>query len=80
MEYPQLITPVEGQVYHNRCGSDYLCERRYGDADACMVRIPDGWTCVAHRIRQYTDGTIEWDSSTGGYWPRRPKYTGRAEE
>ena len=69
MEYPRLIAPVEGVVYHNRNGSDYRCERRMGGVNARMVRIPDGWRCMAHGVRQYEDGTIEWDYSTDGHWP-----------
>lgn len=70
MEHPKLIAPMEGKVYRNRCGSDYRCESRRGGVDAYMVRIPDGWTCLAHGVRQYEDGTIEWDYSTDGHWPR----------
>ena len=69
MEYPKLITPVEGVVYHNRSGFDCRCESCRDSMTALMVRIPDGWTCLAHGVRQYQDGTIEWDYSTGGHWP-----------
>lgn len=70
MEYPKLIEPQAGVVYHNRCGSDYICDSCYGGTNAIMVRIPDSWTCIAHGVRQYADGTIEWDYSTEGHWPR----------
>lgn len=63
MEYPKLSKPKEGVVYHNRCGSDFLCKSNYTGMRSSMVRITDGWTCVAHGIRQYEDGTIEWDYS-----------------
>lgn len=77
MEYPKLIEPQEGEIYHNRCGSDYLCKSSYGTLGARMVRIPDGWTCKAHGVRQYADGTIEWDFSTEGHWPQVNIYCGR---
>ncbi len=64
MDYPKLIKPKEGSVYHNRCGSDFLCKSSYDSIGALMVRITDKWSCYAHGIRQYADGTIEWDYST----------------
>lgn len=73
-EYPQLIDLETGKVYLNHNGSTYLCTRRIDAETAVMVRQSDGWTLVAHRTRQYKDGTIEWDHSTDGHWPGgRPK-------
>ena len=69
MEYPQLIDPAAGRSYLNRNGRTYRCVRRIDSETAVMVRELDGWTLVAHRVRQYTDGTIEWDQSTDGHWP-----------
>lgn len=68
-EYPVLVDPEEGKTYRNRNGCTYVCTRRIDAETAVMVRDLDGWTVTAHRVRQYTDGTIEWDHSTGGYWP-----------
>lgn len=70
-EYPKLITPVVGQVYHNRGGFDCRCESVLDVGEAVMVRVSDSWTVVAHGVRQYTNGDIEWDQSTGGHWPLR---------
>ena len=69
MEYPQLIDPVAGRNYLNHNGRTYRCVRRIDAETAVMVREPDGWTLIAHHIRQYTNGTIEWDHSTDGHWP-----------
>ena len=68
-EYPVLVDPEEGKTYRNRNGCTYVCTRRIDAETAVMVRELDGWTLVAHRVRQFEDGTIEWDYSTGGYWP-----------
>ena len=71
MEYPALITPVVGAVYHNRCGFDYRCVKLTSDGNAVMVRLSDDWTLVAHGVRQFDNGDIEWDWSSGGHWPPR---------
>lgn len=68
-EYPVLIDPEAGKTYLNHNGSTYLCTRRIDAETAVMVRQSDGWTLVAHRTRQFEDGTIEWDHSTDGHWP-----------
>lgn len=69
MEYPQLIDPEAGKVYLNHNGCTYYCIKRIDAETAVMVQQSDSWTLVAHRIRQYTDGRIEWDHSTDGHWP-----------
>lgn len=69
MIYPELITPVVGQTYHNRAGGDYRCTQVLDSERAVMVRHHDCWTLVAHGVRQYPDGDIEWDWSSGGHWP-----------
>ena len=69
MTYPDLITPVVGQVYHNRGGSDYRCTEVLEGDRAVMVRLSDNWTLVALSVRQYPSGDIEWDCSSGGHWP-----------
>lgn len=62
------ITPIVGQTYRNRNGRDYLCTAVYSGGRAAMKRTTDGWTLVAIGIRQYRDGSIEWDYSIGGCW------------
>lgn len=69
MEYPKLITPEEGQEYMNHNGQAYRCIEVLDAETAVLERLSDKWTLIAHRTRQYTDGTIEWDQSTGGHWP-----------
>lgn len=59
---------IVGAVYRNRNGSDYRCLEVYGGL-ACMERVTDRWTLIAHGVRQYANGTIEWDYSSGGRWP-----------
>lgn len=58
-----------GKVYRNRCGDDYLCKSVKEDSSAILERLSDRWTLVAHGAGLYPDGTIEWDYSTGGFWP-----------
>lgn len=53
-----------GKVYLNRNGKCYLCKSVDGEK-ATMERTTDLWTLVAHGIRLYEDGTIEWAYSTG---------------
>lgn len=36
--------------------------------DAVVRNIKSNWTCVAHGIHIYEDGTIDWDYSTGGHF------------
>jgi len=33
---------------------------------AVLQNAESGWTFVAHNCRQYADGKIDWDYSTGG--------------
>ena len=75
-KYPLLIDPVEGMVYLNNNGSTYRCTRRIDSETAVMVRETDGWTLIAHRVRRLENGSIEWDHSTGGHWPRGIPRTG----
>lgn len=67
MKYPELITPVVGQVYTNHNGQQYRCTRRINNERYIMERLSDHWTLTAVRVRQYEDGTIEWDHSVGGH-------------
>lgn len=62
------ITPIVGQVYHNRNGYDYKCTAAYSGGRAAMRRVKDGWTLVAVGVRQHEDGAIEWDYSLAGCW------------
>ena len=67
-EYPIRITPQILEIYTNRNGDKYVCQDNR--SVAVMRRVKDGWTLKAHGVRQYPDGTIEWDYSTDGHWDR----------
>ncbi|MBD5170059.1 MAG: hypothetical protein HDT20_08095 [Oscillibacter sp.] len=69
-KYPDLITPEVGKVYLNHNGQRYRCTDIITPERATMERLSDGWTLIAVRTRQYEDGTIEWDHSLDGHWPR----------
>lgn len=58
-----------GKIYRNRNGKWYLC-KSIDKGKATMERTTDHWTLVAHGIRRYEDGTIEWNYSTGGHWKK----------
>ena len=73
MEYPKLITPVEGREYRNRNGDVYRCLQVIDPEHAVMERRSDSWTLTACCTRQYGDGTIEWDGSINCYWPPKEK-------
>lgn len=69
------ITPIVNQTYTNRNGSEYRCTSvaeaiRPCETTALFTRVRDGWSLQAAGILQYDDGTIEWNYSTGGHWPR----------
>ncbi len=68
-----LLIPTVGQVYRNRSGCDYECTAVYPSGRAAMKRVKDGWTLVAVGVRQYEDGTIEWDYSLAGCWTKLSK-------
>lgn len=68
MEYPKQITPIPGEVYKNRNGQLYVCMESFPPNIAVMRRQSDSWTLNAHEVRQYEDGSIEWDDSAGGHW------------
>lgn len=70
------FVPVVGGVYQNRNGKSYLCmrvmeQKHPSDTMAVFKRQPDGWTLTAHGISKYEDGTVEWNYSTKGHWPKK---------
>ncbi len=71
------FTPVPGQIYRNRGGGEYRCLRGLLDAyHAVMQNTVSGWILQAHGCGVYPDGTIDWDYSSGGYFPRERLYDG----
>ena len=71
---PQRFIPSNGRIYENAGGGRYSCEHSLhyltGSCDAWMKNRASGWTCLAHGIVRYEDGTIEWDYSTDGHFER----------
>lgn len=80
----KYIVPAVGKIYTNRSGGEFRCiyVTHYGDDAleqwvvehgehiATFERVKDGWTLDAHGTQKYEDGTIEWNYSTGGHFPR----------
>lgn len=62
----------EGEIYRNAGGGSYLCKRASGSESARMVNVKSGWDFIAHGLRRYFDGSIEWDYSTGGCFGEVP--------
>lgn len=66
-ERPVLIQPEIGKTYANRGGGMYRC--LWSDKNgATFINTKSGWKFQAVGVRQYKDGTIEWDCSNGGYF------------
>ena len=69
----QPFQPTEGEIYRNAGGGSYLCRRALnGSESARMVNVKSGWDFIAHGLRRYFDGSIEWDYSTGGCFGEVP--------
>lgn len=68
----QPFQPTEGEIYRNAGGGSYLCKRASGSESARMVNVKSGWDFIAHGLRRYFDGSIEWDYSTGGCFGEVP--------
>ena len=71
----KYFIPVVNDIYTNRNGSQYRCTDRVTGIRPCetrayFTRLSDGWSLTAHGPQIYDDGTIEWNYSTGGYWPQ----------
>lgn len=59
--------PEVGKTYRNAGGGEYLCEWASG-TEARMINTKSGWSLRAHGCRIYSDGSIEWNYSTDGYF------------
>ena len=70
---PVKFTPVEGKIYENAGGGRYICLAVLSDREAKVQNTVSGWTCCAHGIVRYENGTIEWDYSTGGHFAGLPE-------
>lgn len=56
-----------------------LEETRF-ERDYKLMRIPDGWTFIAHGCSWDEHGNIGWEYSTGGYFPQGSEWNRGAEE
>ena len=69
----QPFVPQAGTEYRNVGGGTYRCLRAGdGSISARMVNVKSGWTFLAHGLRRYFNGSIEWDYSTDGYFGEVP--------
>ena len=71
--------PKYGVIYENHGGGHFKCIDRHPlkrgrEWNAVFQNIKSGWILLAHDVRQYPDGRIDWAYSTGGHWPRGGKY------
>ena len=77
---PRRFIPTNGRIYENAGGGRYLCDyAQKNDCTAWMKNVASGWTCLAHNIVIYENGTIEWDYSTGGHFESVPENEQKAE-
>ena len=69
---PQRFSPSVGRIYENVAGGSYLCQYTLQSepCSAWMQNTASGWTCLAHGIVRYDNGTIEWDYSTEGHFEK----------
>ena len=59
------FVPEVGTIYQNHGGGTFKCLSVRGRT-ARFVNINSGWTFLAHECHRYTDGSIDWNWSTGG--------------
>ena len=64
------FTPEIGEEFQNQGGSIYKCIKVNSDGTAIMQNVYSKWTLTAHGLGMYTDGSIDWDYSTGGYFAK----------
>lgn len=63
------FVPKHGEVYKNHGGGTFRCLDLEPTCETSWFQnIYSGWTFMAHGLRKYPDGTIEWDYSTGGFF------------
>ncbi len=72
----KYFVPTVNHIYRNRNGKEYCCTdvvegTCLSETIAYFTRLSDGWSLAAHGPLVYEDGTIEWNYSTGGHWPRQ---------
>jgi hypothetical protein len=60
--------PERNKIYQNVGGGKFICLESNDFCDAVMQNIASKWTFTAKVCRIYSDGKIDWDYSTGGYF------------
>ncbi len=74
MNRREKFTPLPGRIYRNRGGGEFRCLRCLSEPyHAVMQNTSSGWILVAHGCGIYPDGTMDWDYSTGGYFPKEER-------
>ena len=66
-ERAKFFNPQVGRSYTNKNGFSYTCLLSEGNSNADFISKAN-WRFHAHGCQIYTDGTIEWNHSTGGYF------------
>lgn len=74
MKARRKYTPMPNYIYRNNGGGRYRCLRCLSEPHhAVMQNTASGWILHAHGIGIYPDGTIDWDYSSKGYFPKEEK-------
>jgi len=60
----ESIALIKGQLYENLNGYTYRCIS--DGSTPVMQSVSTGWTAECHGVRHYSDGRIDWLSSSGG--------------
>ena len=67
----QYLMCKVGDILHNTNGSDYRVLRdskrgaSFGETPVVSIGSRFPWVCIAHDIRLYGDGQIDWSHSDG---------------
>ncbi len=65
-ERPVLIHPEIGKTYKHRRGGMFRCLYSMGNGGT-FINTKSGWKFQAIGVRQYKDGTIEWEYNHGDF-------------
>lgn len=65
------FTPEVNKIYTNAGGGEYKCLRIISEGKAVMQNTKSRWTLNANGCGIYSDGKIDWDYSTNGYFAER---------
>lgn len=66
-EKAKYFNPKVGKNYTNKNGISYLCLSVDGNSEATFISNSK-WKFQAHGCQMYSNGMIEWNYSTGGYF------------